>query len=133
MENSQVDLYSKGMNAYEQGDRKTALECFAKVVMMGDTESQCYKSAKFNVACNLIDLGHKEEGMKIMKECAQDDHPTALYYMGVDFERNGDCRALTCYVRASLLGCMQAVNAIKDLDVELILENRTLENSVVLW
>jgi len=133
MENSQAELYLKGMNAYEQNDRKAALEYFVKVVAIGDTESQYYKSAKFNIACNLIDLGFKDEGMKIMKECAQNDHPTALYYMGVDFERKNDCRGLTCYVRASLLGNMQAVQALKDLGVEMMLENRTLENAVVFW
>lgn len=126
------ELYTSGMAAYQAGDRAKALEFYRKVMSEDTNKTQYYHSARFNIACNLVDMGNPE-GMKIMKEAAMDDHPTALYYMGVQFERRNDCRSITCYVRATLLGSKEAVDALVDLGIVSILDGRTLESCTVFW
>jgi hypothetical protein len=125
------ESYELGMKCYEQGDSMAAIGHFRDVMHAG--MSEYFLSASFNIACNLINMGRMEEGMELMKMTAQQDHPTAIYYMGVDFERKGDCRGLTCYVRAALLGSSNARKALEDLDVAIMLEGRTLENSTIRW
>lgn len=125
MSTSIEKLYQAGLACYQAKDYEGAIKQFQLIVNDPtiDHNSQYYRSSMFNIASNTIMAGRYDEGVKLMFESAKQDHPRALYHVGVIFERQNDCRAIMCYRRAAILGSEEALAAIKDLKIESILAN----------
>lgn len=125
-------LYKQGMKAYHNNKNREAVDIFLEIMEIEEPTSIYFLWARHNVGCNLITIGRKAEGLKYLKESAQADHPSSLYYYGCHFEQQGDVRAISCYTRAALLGNIKARQALKRNKLS-IPENSTLDNTKIHW
>ena len=83
-----------------------------------------------NLACKLYEQGNKKEGRLYFEKAAKLNYPASLYYMGVIFERENDCRSISCYRKAAQLGNEQALKALVDLRLEFMIDNIPVDHPI---
>ncbi len=111
-------LYYDGMTCDQENDKYGAIQCFQKILSMPDIDKtlQYYRSSRHNLACKLLEIDLKDKrGLELLEESANDNHPFSLYYMGVVYERENDCRAISCYRKSAELECQQSIDALRDI------------------
>jgi TPR repeat protein len=80
-----------------------------------------------NLACKLYEKGEEKEGRSCFEKAAKANYPSSLYYMGVIFERENDCRGTSCYRKAAQLGNEKARQALVDLKIDFIIDMMPLD------
>lgn len=112
--------YNNGMMEDDRKEIAKACEWFKKIIdFTGFSNSEIVniqRSAKFNLGCKLIELGEKEEGLKWFYDVADNEnHPGAMYYIGVHLERENHVGCIKYYVEAANLGEPRAISVLHEL------------------
>lgn len=125
--------YNHGMMEDEKGNLVEACDWFKKIIEFQGTFTSeiinIQRSAKFNLGCKLIELGKKEEGLKWLYEVAdKENHPGALYYIGVHLERENRASCIRYFVKAARLRDFRAITLLEDLKLSHLIDSDAFQN-----
>lgn len=87
-----------------------------------------------NLACKLYERGDKDRGRSMFVRAAKQLYPGSLYYMGNIYEKENDCRGITCWRLAAAQGHDLAEEALREVGVyDTFVENGQLATIPSNW
>lgn len=120
--NMMEDIYQKGLHAYYDGDHIKSIRIFRDIMDQTESDSIYYISARYNVACNLMDLPERtsnqlEEALQLFQLGVEIEHLGSIYYLAVYYEWQNDTRAIPLYTQAAKKDHQPSIDALIDLGI----------------